>query len=327
MNGVCLKFDNPIKDAISRIRFAPQSNNLLISSWDSSLRLYDVDSSLLRLEAPSDAALLDCCFGLESVAFSAGSDGFIRRYDMYSGISDTVGNHEDIATCIQYSGEKGEVISAGLDKKLISWDMRNAKRVFSGNLSVEVESMSLSGFDLTVSSGSSIHMYDLRNLDTPVQSNDSSINVQIRCVSSFPYSRGYAAGSVDGKVLLEISDPSNSNENYIFRCYPKTKDGRYYLVPVNDIAFNPLVSGTVIMGDNEGYVTAWDYKTRKRLYELPKFSNGVASMAYNCHGDLLAVASSYSYREANQMYREADEMEKPPEIYIHKDAGKKLNCF
>lgn len=320
-------FDSPIQDAISRIRFAPNSNNLLISSWDSTLRLYDVDSFLLRLEAPSDAALLDCCFGLESVAFSAGSDGFIRRYDLYSGISDTIGNHEDIATCIQYSNEKCEVISAGLDKKLISWDIRNAKRIFSGNLSAEVESMSLFGFDLTVSCGSSISMYDLRNLDKPFQSNDSCSNVQIRCVSSFPYSRGYAAGSVDGTVKLEISDPSNSNDDYVFRCYPKTMNGRYYLVPVNDIAFNPLVSGAVLTGDNEGYVIAWDSKTRKRLYELPKFSNGVASMAYNCHGDLLAVASSYSYREADQMYRKADQTEKPPEIYLHRTDGSHVNEF
>lgn len=35
MDGSCLSFKNPIRDAISRIRFAPTSNNLLISSWDS----------------------------------------------------------------------------------------------------------------------------------------------------------------------------------------------------------------------------------------------------------------------------------------------------
>lgn len=35
MNGSCLEFGNPIRDAISRIEFAPKSNNLLISSWDS----------------------------------------------------------------------------------------------------------------------------------------------------------------------------------------------------------------------------------------------------------------------------------------------------
>lgn len=109
MDGACLNFENPIGDALSRVQFAPQSNNLLVSSWDSvstrlfylsitslqnylhlflcdlivqKLRLYDVDSSLLRLEAsaPSQAALLDCCFQTESVAFTAASDGSIIRF-------------------------------------------------------------------------------------------------------------------------------------------------------------------------------------------------------------------------------------------------------
>ena len=41
-----------------------------------------MDSSLLRLEAPapSQAALLDCCFQSESVAFTAASDGSITRF-------------------------------------------------------------------------------------------------------------------------------------------------------------------------------------------------------------------------------------------------------
>lgn len=106
-NRVLLDFQNPIQDAISRIEFAPNSNNLLVSSWDSvsvhfrfrnllktcvisSMKfwvLFSWTESLLvwcnsspRLEAPSEAALLDCCFQDESLAFSAGSDGFIRRF-------------------------------------------------------------------------------------------------------------------------------------------------------------------------------------------------------------------------------------------------------
>lgn len=102
MNGSCLEFKDPIRDAISRIRFAPQSNNLLISSWDSvsvcvsvcgyirilqdqffyvqNLRLYDVESFKLRTEARTEAALLDCCFQNEYVALSAGSDCSVRRF-------------------------------------------------------------------------------------------------------------------------------------------------------------------------------------------------------------------------------------------------------
>lgn len=44
------------------------------------MRLVDVDSNKLRLVAQSEAAVLDCCFQNESVAFSAASDGSIFRY-------------------------------------------------------------------------------------------------------------------------------------------------------------------------------------------------------------------------------------------------------
>ncbi|XP_021299564.1 mitotic checkpoint protein BUB3.3 isoform X2 [Herrania umbratica] len=304
MNGTCLEFEIPIRDAISRIRFSPQSNNLLISSWDSSLRLYDVECSQLRLEAPSEAALLDCCFQEESVVFSAGSDGSITRYDLHSGISNRIGNHDDVATCVEYSNETRQVITTGFDKKVIAWDMCRAKPLaFLKNLGAEVESMSLSGFELTVAVGSSVDIYDLRNLERLVQSNESCMDVQIRCVCSIPYSKGYAVGSVDGRVKLEISYPSNSNNmGYVFRCHPKSRDGRHHLVPVNDIAFNPFISGAFVTGDNEGYITAWDAKSRRRLFELPRCSNSVASLSYNHEGQLLAVASSYTYQEAIEIF-------------------------
>ncbi|XP_039047210.1 mitotic checkpoint protein BUB3.3-like isoform X2 [Hibiscus syriacus] len=312
MNGSCLELENPIRDAISRIRFAPQSNNLLISSWDSSLRLLEVDCSQLRLEASSEAALLDCCFQDESVAFSAGSEGSITRYDLQSGISNKIGNHDDMVTCVEYSTETRQVITAGFDKKIIAWDMFGAKPlVFVKNLDAEVESMSLSGFELIVAVGSSVDIYDLRNLDQSVQSNESCMDVPIRCVSSIPYCKGYAVGSVDGRVKLEISYPSVSNNmGYMFRCHPKSRDRRNHVVPVNDIAFNPFISGVFVTGDNAGYVTAWDAKSRRRLFELPSCSNSIASLTYNHEGQILAVASSHTYKEAT-------EIEKPPQIFVH----------
>ncbi|CAK7326151.1 unnamed protein product [Dovyalis caffra] len=313
MNGACLNFENPIEDAVSRIQFAPQSNNLLISSWDSNLRLYDVDSSVLRLEAPapSQVALLDCCFQSESVGFTAASDGSIIRYDLHSGTNDAVGNHQDIATCVEYSIETCQAISAGLDKKVMSWDIRlaNPLALFT-NLGAEIESISVSGFDLMVAVGTAVNIYDLRNFERAVDLKESSMDVGIKCVASVPYARGYAIGSVDGRVAVEISNPLNLNSTkYTFRCHPKTKNGKAHLVSVNDIAFNPLVGGTFVTGDNEGHVTAWDAQSKRKLHEFPRYPNSVASLSYNHVGQLLAVASSYTYQEAN-------EMEVAPQIFI-----------
>ncbi|KAH8501110.1 hypothetical protein H0E87_016076 [Populus deltoides] len=392
MKGACLNFENPIEDAVSRIRFAPQSNNLLISSWDSNLRLYDVDSSLLRLEAPapSQAALLDCCFQSESVAFTAASDGSITRYDLHSGTIDAIGNHQDMATCVGYSIETCQVISAGLDKKVMSWDMRLANPLaLFRNLGAEIDSISISGFDLMVAVGAAVNIYDLRNYERAVDLKELSMDVGISCVASVPFTRGYAIGLIDGRVALEISNPLNSNSTggifvflcptakglsrvdpqnvdafslyflkiltktelnvipyshhpslrpkypgyfnltivvyvcfhtaesnicagaYTFRCHPTTKDGTAHLVSVNDIVFNPLIGGTFVTGDNEGYVTAWDAKSKRRLHEFPRYPNSVASLSYNHVGQLLAVVSSYTYQEAN-------EREVSPQIFIQK---------
>ncbi|KAF7828011.1 mitotic checkpoint protein BUB3.3-like isoform X1 [Senna tora] len=297
-----VEFETPVTDAISRIRFAPHSNNLLISSWDSILRLYDVENSVLRLEAPSEAALLDCVFQDELVAFAAASDGLIRRYDLHSGIIYTMGSHDDTATCTGYCNELGVLITSGFDKKILLWDIRTGKVLHClRNLGSEVDSISVSGFNMTVAIGTFVHIYDLRHFNQPVQSKEPHKGAQIRCVSSVPYSDGYAVGSVDGRVALQISSSGSNHIGYTFRCHPKSEDGRHYFSSVNDIIFNPVVSGAFVTGDNEGYVTIWDAGSRKRLIEFPKYPNSVASLSYNHEGQLLAVASSYTYQEAREM--------------------------
>ncbi|KAF6171752.1 hypothetical protein GIB67_007273 [Kingdonia uniflora] len=213
MERVILKLENPFGDAISRVRFAPQSNNLLISSWDSTLRLYDVDTSLLRLESPMEVALLGCCFKDESIAFSIGADCCVRRHDFHSGICSTVGNHDDLATCVEYSEETSQTISAGLDKKIMSWDMRLKNGIRnSKDVGGEVESMSLFGIYLLVAIGASVYKYDLRKLEAPMHKEESSMDYRIGCVRSFPNCEGYAVGSIDGRVSLEFLNLSNANE-------------------------------------------------------------------------------------------------------------------
>ncbi|KVI05516.1 Nucleic acid-binding, OB-fold [Cynara cardunculus var. scolymus] len=349
MNGNCLQFDrNPIQDAISRIRFAPASNNLLISSWDSvtqNLRLYDVDTSQLVFEASSEAALLDCCFQGESAAFTAASDCSITRfvfllllftysyiemfrclllnfnlrmtpcieifcrYDLHSGMSESFGNHDDLATCVEYSNETGQVITAGWDKKIKCWDSRSMMDLSCVHtVSVGIESMSLYGFVVMVAAGLSVNMYDLRKFNNSFYS--KCVDIQINCVRPYLdqggfiyyFNAGFAAGSVDGRVALKYFNPSNrNNDGYAFRCHPKAKEKRHELAAVNDIVFSPSIYGAFVTGNNDGYVTIWNAQSKKRVLEMPKFENSIASLSYNHGGQFLAVASSYTYQEANEL--------------------------
>ncbi|KAG2312889.1 hypothetical protein Bca52824_024446 [Brassica carinata] len=315
MSGARLEFENPIEDAISKIKFSPESNNLLIASWDSYLRLYNVETSSLILKLYNRAAaLLDCCFENESTSYTSDSDGFIQRYDLNAGTVDRIGRHDDVATSVLYSCDKGEVISTGLDEKIKFWDTRLAQSlVLSTDSGAAARCITVNGNNLVVCVDASMHIYDLRHLDRPFQSYESQVEVPIRCVTSVPFSTaGYAVGSVDGQVALDFPNTACSSEmKYTFRCHPKSMKGRLDGACINAIEFTPGGSGTFVTGDNEGYVISWNAKSRRRLFELPRYSNSVASLAFNHTGELLAVASSHTYQEAK-------EKQEAPEVYIHK---------
>ena len=54
---------NPPTDGITAAKFGPNSSQfLLCSSWDTSVRLYDVISNHLRMKYNHPAPVLDCCF-------------------------------------------------------------------------------------------------------------------------------------------------------------------------------------------------------------------------------------------------------------------------
>ncbi|KAL6983420.1 hypothetical protein U1Q18_016807 [Sarracenia purpurea var. burkii] len=198
----------------------------------------------------------------------------------------------------------------------MSWDTRSINTL--GCLKTpgaDVESMAVSGFNLMVGVGSSVNVYDLRNFNKSVYVKDLWPGFQIRCVRKILNSEGgacvragFVAGSIDGRVALEYLN--SSDIGFVFWCHPKSKDGRHHVAPVNDIAFNPFISGAFVTGNNKGCVTTWDAQSKRRLLQLPRYSKSVTSLSYNCGGQLLAVATSHSYREAN-------EIEEPPQIFIH----------
>lgn len=57
------KLNNPPTDGVSAVKFSPVSPQfLLVSSWDSSVRLYDTNNNSMRIKYTHSAPVLDCCF-------------------------------------------------------------------------------------------------------------------------------------------------------------------------------------------------------------------------------------------------------------------------
>lgn len=57
------KLSNPPEDLISAVKFGPKSNQYMAaSSWDGTLRFYDVAANQLRQKFLKEAPILDCAF-------------------------------------------------------------------------------------------------------------------------------------------------------------------------------------------------------------------------------------------------------------------------
>lgn len=59
---------NAPSDVISSVKFAPKTNQfLLVASWDTSVRLYDVVNNTLRHKFFHTSPVLDCAFLVSSI--------------------------------------------------------------------------------------------------------------------------------------------------------------------------------------------------------------------------------------------------------------------
>ncbi|XP_057831969.1 mitotic checkpoint protein BUB3.1 isoform X2 [Cryptomeria japonica] len=281
------KLESPPKGVVSRVRFSPHSNTLLVSSWDpgfsthsnihlvsslgSTVNLYNVDENALRTKFHHRAQALDCCFIDDSSALSAGSDGTLTRYNFITGTEEILGKHDSVVSCVEFSQSTGHIMTGSWDKTLRLWDSR-ANGGVSSNKHVQpgaVECMSLFGYYLVVASGMvAINIYDLRNMSGPMQEKESPLKYNTNCVCCYQDEAGYAIGSVEGRIALEFIDSSEAAEanTYAFRCHPKSNRARYYYVAVNAIEFHPI-DGRFMTGNNEGYCILWDRNRKKRLYE------------------------------------------------------------
>ncbi|AQL02205.1 Putative pentatricopeptide repeat-containing protein mitochondrial [Zea mays] len=187
---------NPPADGITNLRFSNHSNNLLVSSWDKTVRLYDADANVLKGEFMHPGAVLDCCFHDDSSGFSAGADHTVRRLVFSSSKEDVLGRHDGPVRCVEYSYAAGQVITGSWDKTVKCWDPRGVsgpERTLVGTYAQpeRVYSLSLVGNRLVVATaGRHVNIYDLRNMSQPEQKRDSSLKYQTRCVRCFPNGTG-----------------------------------------------------------------------------------------------------------------------------------------
>eukprot|EP00039_Didymoeca_costata_P001289 m.51271 g.51271 ORF g.51271 m.51271 type:complete len:324 (-) comp10723_c0_seq1:1255-2226(-) len=304
---------SPPEDGISALQFSPgPANVLMASSWDQTIRLYDIASNVLRSQMHAGAPALDCCFSNPIQGFSGQLDGSIKSYDFNMNAAKDLGKHDDGVKAVEYSSTTGMLISGSWDKTIKVWDPRTKDCNGTYSLPDKVYTMSTGGDKLIVgTAGRHVWVYDLRKMGDPEQRRESSLKYQTRCIKMATTGDRYVLSSIDGRISVEWIDPSPEvqKKKYAFKCHRVKADGQDTIYPVNCISFHPGY-GTFASGGCDGIVNIWDGANKKRLSQFHRYPTSISALAFNHDGKYLAIASSYTYEEG--------EKDHPADaIYIH----------
>lgn len=288
-------------DGVTNLRFSDHSDSLLVSSWDSKLRLYDVASHTVKAVFEYPGPVFDGCFHDDTSGYSACADNSLSRFDFNTGSESILGLHNGPICSLEYSPATGQVISGSWDKTLRCWDARSSSLAGTYAQPGEVTCMSLLGHRLVVATkGRHVLHYDVRKMSEAEQSAQTHPRFQTRSVCCFPDGTGYAMGSIDSRVILDWFNPSEAeSKKYVFKCHRDVKGGPKVFHPVNALAFHPQY-GTLATGGGDRHVNIWDVHIRKRVFEYSRCPNSISSLAFNRDGRLLAVASSSTFEEGEE---------------------------
>ncbi|CAL8578521.1 mitotic spindle checkpoint protein Bub3 [Xanthoria parietina] len=323
------ELSDPPSDAISAIKFAPASLQLLVASWDKNVYLYDTSESggkLLRTYQHR-APVLDVCFGdNDEDAYTAGLDWDVRRLNLSSGDQTVLSSHTAGVKSLVHSSQHQILVSASWDSNLNIHHLSSPSNPpTSIALPSKPFSISLTATKLVVAMASrALQIYDLASLASassspsqatdsqtqaaipisaePWQRRESSLKFMTRAVACMPNDAGYASSSIEGRVAVEWFDPSPESQarKYAFKCHRQAnEEGVDVVYPVNALAFHP-VHGTFASGGGDGFVALWDGVAKRRIRQYQRYASSVSAVAFSGDGKFLAVAISPGFEDGRE---------------------------
>ena len=334
-----------IDDTIQCMKFIPTQNvnYLATGGWDNKLRVFNINYNIINMNLNEEAQIssnLEYSYCHNSPIFSLSwegnsgriftgcADGSVNVLDMAKKNLTTIGNHKSACKEVIYHPNYNILLTGGWDGFINIFDLRSSGPVCSYQFENKVYSMSCAK-DLFVVGLSEVKIayFNLKKLQNnifkPELIFNSHLKYQTRKVCVFPDGKGFAEGSIEGKVAIKnIEDlnnpPSINNEtgttmgqdekgitDFAFRCHRSTNNTPTLVYSINDIAFNP-VYGTFCTVGSDGNYCIWDKCNKTRLFERNDSSNKTPLTAcdYNSNGNLLAFASGYDWSRGAEAARE-----------------------
>ncbi|KAI7850467.1 WD40-repeat-containing domain protein [Circinella umbellata] len=309
----------PPSDGISSMAFSSQTDFLSVASWDNQVRIYEVQASgntLPKAAYSHEGPVLDVKWSKDgSKICSVGADKAARMYDVATGQSTQIAQHTEAIKCVQFLDIGQQVIATGsYDKTIKYWDMRTPNPIATVQLPERCYTMDSSGLLMVVGTAEKhVCIFDLSNPAVIFKQTMSPLKWQTRVVSCFPDNKGYAIGSIEGRVGIQYVDDKEQSKNFSFKCH---RDEQKNVFSVNDISFHPIY-GTFSTAGSDGTVSFWDKDSKQRLKPFSNVQGTIPCTTFNRNGTIFAYAVSYDWSKGYKFATPSTPTNNPNKIYLH----------
>ncbi|KAF2139960.1 uncharacterized protein K452DRAFT_231599 [Aplosporella prunicola CBS 121167] len=316
---------NPPSDSISEISFCPTQDLLAAASWDSEVRIWQIDNGGNSNPAASfktDGPALSVAWAKDgSSLIAAGADKQAKRLDLNgTPTPQVVAVHDEPIRCVRTTQISGSnvLVTGSWDKTIKYWDVRasNQTPAITVNCQERIYTMDIKEQLLVVGTADRyINIINLQNPGTFYKTLQSPLKWQTRVVSCFTDASGFAVGSIEGRCAIQYVEEKDASSNFSFKCHRQTDNTQRDVAKVysvNAISFHPT-HGTFSTAGSDGTFHFWDKDAKHRLKGYPEVGGAITSTAFSASGNIFAYAVSYDWSKGFS----ANNPQMPNKIMLH----------
>ncbi|KAJ3307529.1 hypothetical protein HDU93_006048, partial [Gonapodya sp. JEL0774] len=211
---------SPPTDTVSDLCFSPTADLLAATSWDGQTRIWEIQptgASVPRAMIQHDAPPLTCTFSKDGARlFASGSDRVGRLFDLASQHTMPMPNMHDApiksSRFVEIQGAP-YLATAGWDRVLKYWDLRQAPTQPMAQVALPERAYCMDSVGPLLVVGTAERNLCVINLQNPgniYKTVPSPLKWQTRSLACFHDARGFAIGSIEGRVGIQYIDDKES---------------------------------------------------------------------------------------------------------------------
>jgi len=321
-----IEVQQPPSDTVSCLKFSPNANFLIASSWDNNVRCWEINangSSVPKAQQSHTKPILSCCWHADGTkVYTAGADNQAKMWDLASNQAVVCAQHDaPIKTVHWVQAPNYQCLMTGSwDKTLKFWDTRTPTPIMTMNTIDKVYCADVIYPMAVVSTAQrGILVYQLSDKPQEFKKIESPLKYQHRCVAicknkNGGMPNGFALGSVEGRVAMQYIQATDPKDNFTFKCHRSdvsTSGQTQDVFAVNDIAFHPR-HGTLATVGSDGKYSFWDKDARTKLKTSESCAQSITSCCFNAEGSIFAYSTGYDWTKGHEYFNPNQK----PAIYL-----------